>query len=182
MYVCKKRNPAFRTCTTCAPPTTTCADVPGWGVIRSALNYAPGKDFHLPVPNHRCKNPKNQSFFFLFSFFKSGGVFLFTTATLPPRTLKLTPRFFRYSPHKHSSGFETDPVALKPPFFQTGTAKFYTLILRSNLQNFHPLNSGYVKVSNKTPSQENGLCSFPYVKAKAKPHNMGKCLASAGLI
>lgn len=111
----KIRNQAFRTCTTCAPPTTTCADVPGWDVIRSALNYAPRKEFHLPVPN-RCKNPKNRSSIFLFVCFLIRGVFLFTTATLPPRTSKLTPRFSRYSAHKHSSGFETDPAALKPPF------------------------------------------------------------------
>lgn len=86
-------------------------DVPGRDGIHSVLNYAPRKEFHLPVPNLRCKNPKNQSFFW-----SRGGVFLFTTATLPSRTFKLTPRFSRYSAHKHSSGFETDPAALKPPF------------------------------------------------------------------
>lgn len=33
-------------------------DVPGWDVIHSAPNYAPRKEFHLPVSNLRGKNPK----------------------------------------------------------------------------------------------------------------------------
>lgn len=136
---------------TCAPPTFQAGM---WSVI-----MLPGRSFTSLSLISAAKISRIKAFFWI------GGCFSFQH--YPPRTLKLTPQFFRYSAHKHSSGFETDPAALKPPFFQTATAKFYTQILRSNLPNFHPLNSGYVKVSNKTPSQENGLCSFPYVKAKA---------------